>query len=597
MTIRPPDYVLKSEEQYDKPFDPEVAGRLYLFIHPLRWKVLLSLAYMGVAIAANVAGPTFVKLAIDEGMEVGDRDRLLYWVGFYFLSSLAHWLFTYLRVMQMAVVGQTVIYTIRRDLFQHLQRLSIGFFNHYSVGRVITRVINDVEVVREFTTFGILALLRDIFTLLGIMIAMLGMNWRLSLVTFSVLPLMVIATIIFRNYARVYYRRVRSAISWVNSVLAENINAIRVVQAFSRQNTNYAFFSQNPNLYHFQTGLDAAKVAAIYFPVVDILGAIAISVVVTIGGQRLFGETISTGVLVAFILYIDRFFEPIRDLFKRIDSLQSTMAGGERILHLLDSKIEVQDLPDAIELKEMEGNVQYENVSFTFPDDPTTPILKHINLKVPSGATIAFVGKTGAGKTTIIKLLSRFHDPTIGAVKIDGYDLRQLTQSSLRSHLGIVLQDPFLFNGSVEENIRFGNLDANREQVIAAAQAVGAHGFISELKDGYDSNVAEGGVLLSVGQRQLISLARALLANPRILILDEATSSIDVQTEQLIQQALKVLFTGRTSFVIAHRLSTITHADSIVVLENGKVVEQGTHSQLMEQGGTYCQLYQTGFEE
>ncbi len=597
MSITPPDFVIKSEEQYDKPFDFAIARRLYFYIYPYRLRVIFSMVFMGIAIAANVAGPTFVKLAIDEGLNKKDPNRLLYWVLFYFGASLLQWLFTYLRVMQMAFVGQSAIYSMRRDLFAHLQKLSIGFFNHYSVGRVITRVINDVEVVREFTTFALLALLRDIFTLVGIMIAMLSMNLRLSLITFSVLPLMVLATIVFRNYSRVYYRRVRSAISWVNSVLAENINAIRVVQAFSRQKQNFENFSQSPNQYHFQTGLDAARVGAIYFPVVDLLGAIAIAMVVYIGGTRYFGDTISTGVLVAFILYIDRFFEPIRDLFRRIDSLQSTMAGGERILNLLDTEVEVQDQPNAEVLGAFQGNVQYKDVSFHFPDDPTTTILRNINLDVKAGQNIAFVGRTGAGKTTIIKLLSRFHDPTTGFVTVDGWDLRAVTQMSLRQNMGIVLQDPFLFNGTVEENIRFGKLGATETQIIDAAKAVGAHDFIIAMKNGYQTNVAEGGVLLSVGQRQLISLARALLADPRILILDEATSSIDTQTEKLIQNALAVLFKGRTSFVIAHRLSTITHADKIVVLENGRIIEQGTHSELIENRKKYFELYHTGFDD
>jgi ATP-binding cassette subfamily B protein/subfamily B ATP-binding cassette protein MsbA len=308
------------------------------------------------------------------------------------------------------------------------------------------------------------------------------------------------------------------------------------------------------------------------------------------------GQQITAGVLVAFILYVDRFFEPIRDLSRRFDTLQSTMAGGERILELLDTEIEVRDTDDARPMESIRGAVRFDSVSFHYSDDPTL-VLDQIDLDVRAGETIALVGETGAGKTTLVKLLARFHDPTSGCLRVDGVDLRSVTQQSLRRQMGMVLQDPFLFNGTVKENILFGRLDATDDEVIAAAQAVGAHDFIVHLKNGYDSSVEEGGVLLSVGQRQLISFARALLADPRILILDEATSSVDTQTEQVIQRALITLFKGRTSFVIAHRLSTITNSNRIVVVDGGKITEQGTHTELLEKKGMYYELYKTGFQE
>jgi len=457
-------------------------------------------------------------------------------------------------------------------------------------------VINDVEVLRDFLTWGMLAIVRDVFVLVGIILAMLSMNLRLSLITFTVLPLMALATYIFRRAARRNYRKVRAAISWVNSVLAENINAVRVVQAFSRQQTNYEQFSGYTNRYHLQMSLNAAKVSAIYYPIVDILGAIATALVVWLGGTAVLGEQITAGVLVAFVLYIDRFFEPIRDLFRRIDALQSTMAGGERILSLLDTPVEVDDAAGAVALPPITGEVCFDSVSFHYSDDPT-PVLRQIDLTVPAGSTVALVGETGAGKTTFVKLLSRFHDPTEGAVCVDGVDLRKVTQSSLRSQMGIVLQDPFLFNGTVRENIKFGRLAASDDEIVVAAAAVGAHEFISNLKNGYDTTVEESGVLLSVGQRQLISFARALLADPRILILDEATSSVDTQTEQVIQKALTRLLKGRTSFVIAHRLSTITNADLIVVIHDGQIIEKGTHEELIKMKGYYFNLYSTGFQE
>ena len=595
-TIVPPAYVTQSEELYDKALDPQVAKRLFGYLAPYAWKMILSSVLMLGATISSVIGPYLVKVAIDEGLVAGNLDILRNTVLIYLGAAIVRWAFIYIRVNVMAQVGQSVIYDMRKQLFEHLQNLSLSFYSRYSVGRVITRVINDVETLREFITWAVLAIARDLFMIVGIIIAMLALNVKLSLLTFITIPLMILATYIYRRTARFAYRRVRAAVSWVNSVLAENINGVRVVQAFSRQERNYGLFRDYTNRYHLQTAIHAAKVAASFLPVVDVLGALATAAVVWIGGTAVLGESITAGVLVGFVLYIDRYFEPIRDLSRRFDTLQSTMAGGERILALLDTEIEVRDAEHAKALPAIDGGVRFENVSFHYSDDPTL-VLDQIDLDVKAGETIAFVGETGAGKTTIVKLLTRFHDPTAGCVRVDGTDLRTVTQRSLRRQMGMVLQDPFLFNGSVRENVLFGRLKATEQEVIAAAQAVGAHDFIIGLKNGYDTSVEEGGVLLSVGQRQLISFARALLADPRILILDEATSSVDIQTEQIIQAALTKLLKGRTSFVIAHRLSTITSADRIVVIHDGKIVEQGTHSELLANQGMYFELYKTGFQE
>ncbi len=594
--IIPPLFITQTEEALDTGYDPKVARGLLQFVKPYAGQMLLALFFMILVSAASVLGPYFVKLAIDNGVTPKDPVALKKIVLAFLAVSVVQLGVNYLRVRIMSRVGQHVLYDVRTAMFNHLQKLSLGFYNRYSVGRVITRVINDVGTLREFITWAVLAIVRNALGIIGTMIAMLSLNFKLSLLTFAVMPLMIWATLAFRQTARQSYRKVRAAVSWANSTLAENINGVRVVQAFSRQEYNYLNFQNYINRYFYETSLDAVKVASVYTPVVDVLGAVASAMVVYVGGTAVLGESITPGVLIAFVLYVDRFFEPIRDLSRRFDTLQSTMAGGERILDLLNTEVEVQDAENAEEMGTIIGGVRFENVSFHYSDDPTL-VLDQINLDVDAGETVAFVGETGAGKTTIVKLLTRFHDPTDGCLRVDGVDLRTVTQQSLRRQMGMVLQDSFLFNGSVKENILFGRLDASDEDVIAAAQAVGAHDFIVRLRNGYETSVEEGGVLLSVGQRQLISFARALLADPRILILDEATSSVDIQTEQIIQAALMKLLKGRTSFVIAHRLSTITSADRIVVIHDGKIVEQGRHVDLLAKQGMYYDLYKTGFQE
>lgn len=588
-----------SEDILLKGFDPNVTRRIVAYFQPYWVQLLVSVILMLLNSAAAVAGPYLVKIAVDAGMEAGSITALRQAVLLYLVAIGVQWFAIFLRVNIMVRVGQSIIYDLRAALFEHLQKLSLSFYSRFSVGRVITRVINDVSVLREFITWAMLAVARDLFTILGILLAMLSMNLQLSLITFAVLPIMVGITIAFRRLARNNYRLVRQAISWVNSVLAENINGVRVVQAFSRQAHNYAYFRDEVNKNNRDTNLRAARIAALFPAAIDLLGAVSIGLVIWLGGRAVLSEqaqaAITPGVLIAFVLYIDRFFEPIRDLSQRYDSFQSTMAGGERIFALLDTPPEVVDSPHAVTLPPLQGQVQFENVSFHYIDDPTM-VLEKINLHIQPGETVALVGKTGAGKSTFIKLVSRFHDPTQGRILVDGYDLRQVTQHSLRSQMGIVLQDPFLFAGTVAENIRFGRLEATDKEVVAAATAVGAHDFIIRLRLGYDTPVEEGGVVLSVGQRQLISFARALLADPRILILDEATSSVDTQTERVIQQALARLLKGRTAFVIAHRLSTVVNAHRIVVIQDGCIVEQGKHAELIAQDGVYAALYRTGFE-
>jgi ABC-type multidrug transport system fused ATPase/permease subunit len=595
-TIIPPAYVTQSEELYDRGVNPKNASRLVAFVRPYFGRLMLAGFLMLCASAASVSGPYLVGYAIDQGLDTGNVLVLRHTILVYLIVAVISWICTYFRVNIMTWVAMSVIYDLRKSLFDHLQLLSLSFYSHYSVGRVITRVINDVETLRDFLTWAVLAITRDLFTLALIIFIMLKMDTRLALLTFSVLPVMVLITVLLRRASRAAYRKVRAAISWVNSVLAENVNGVRVVQAFSRQKQNYEHFRDYVNRYYLERSVATARISTLFSPSVDLLGAIATGLVVWLGGAAVLGERITAGVLVAFILYIGSFFDPIRDLSGRYDAMLSTMISWERILGLLDLQVDIKDASDATTLPVMGGEVTFDHVSFHYSDDPA-PVLEDIDLEVHPGQTVALVGETGAGKTTLVKLLSRFYDPTAGRILVDGHDLRTVTQASLRSQMGVVLQDPFLFNGTVAENIRFGRLAATQTEIEAAAEAVGAHDFIVRLRDGYETSVEEGGVMLSVGQRQLLSFARALLANPHILVLDEATSSVDTQTEQLIQRALRRLLKGRTSFVIAHRLSTITKADRIVVIHDGRIIEQGTHAELLAKQGMYSQLYRTGFQE
>ncbi|MBI5031512.1 MAG: ABC transporter ATP-binding protein [Chloroflexi bacterium] len=584
-----------------KAYDPQITRRLLRYLAPYKWRVFIALFWMFFAMSAYIAGPYLIKIALDNGVANGNVYALQQAVALYLLAAVAFWIGTFLRVRIMAVTGQSIIYDMRRELFDHLQSLSLGFFSRYAVGRLISRVINDVGVLRELITWAVIAVFRDFFDIFGTTIAMLLLNWQLTLLSFLVLPLMFVATEIFRRRARESYRQVRSAVGWVNAVLNENIVGVRVVQSFSREDYNYRVFAEEVNGNHLRATNRAALIISVFFPTVDFIGSIALGLVVWIGGLAVLGifgssesAPFTAGTLVAFAMYIERFFHPIRDLAQRYNNFQAAMASSERIFELLDTPVQVQDAPDAPELSLIRGEVTFDNVGFHYSDDPT-PVLEQIDLHVQAGQTIALVGETGAGKSTLVKLVSRFYDPTEGAVRIDGVDIRTVTQNSLRRQMGIVLQDPFLFSGTVKENIGYGALDAPEESIVAAAKALGAHDFIMALEKGYDTLVGEGGAILSGGQRQLISFARALLADPRILILDEATSSVDTQTERVIQAALERLLKDRTSFVIAHRLSTITRADKILVIDKGRIIEEGTHLELVQKRGQYFDLYTMAF--
>ncbi len=582
--VERPDQV---DDRYAE-YDPDVARRLAGYIFPYRRQLALGMVLVLSASALSLAGPYIVSLAIDEGIAAKNWAALMLAVAGFTALNLVAWRIRVKQADILSRTGQSIMYDIRTQMFAHLQHLSMSYFDTHEVGRVISRMTSDVHVLEDFATWAIVQVVNDAFVLFGIFGVMVYMDLKLSLLTFTVLPLMAVGTFIWRAKARDSYRDVRQAISRINGSLAENINGVRVVQSLVRETLNFTIF-RGINRHNLNVNLYAARLSAIYFPAVEFTNAVAVAMVVWFGGREVLAGNLTEGGLVAFLLYVGRFFQPIRDLAMRYNSLLATMASGERIFQLLDTAPQVIDKPEAEPLAEIDGRVQFDDVSFSY--SPDKPVIQNISLAVEPGQTVAFVGSTGAGKTSLIKILARFYDVTGGAIRIDGRDIRDVTQESLHRQIAIVLQENFLFSGSVLDNIRYGRLEASEEEAIEAGKAVGAHEFISELPYGYHTEVQEGGAILSTGQRQLIAFARALLANPRILILDEATANIDTQTERLIQLALKRLLQGRTSFVIAHRLSTIVQSDLIVVIEHGQVQEMGTHQQLLANRGRYHALY------
>ncbi|MCP4425929.1 MAG: ABC transporter ATP-binding protein [Chloroflexi bacterium] len=576
------------DELLGKAYDGRLVRRLLQYIKPYQRKLNAAIVLMIINSILSVSGPLIVGRAIDDGIRAGDAATLRFWTTLFILAALGEWATNRGRIAIMAFIGTKVVADFRSQLFRYLHTLSLNFHNNYSVGRLMSRLISDVGVLQDFITWSITGLFRSGFALTGIIIAMLILNWRLALVTFTVIPLMVALTNYWRFRVREAYRASRQRLSLINGYLNESIGGIRITKSFTREAVNARHFN-DLNLSFFDANADAAQLSAIFFPGVDFMGALATALVVGVGGWLALGDTLTTGTLIAFILYVARFFEPIRELAQRYNVFQATMAASERLFRLLDMEPDLTDAPDAIELPPINGRVAFNDVHFSYKDGE--PVLQNITLQAEPGQRIALVGETGAGKSTIIRLIARFFDVNAGALTIDGHDIRAVTRVSLRSQLGIVLQDPFLFVGTIADNIRYGKLEATQEEIVAAATAVGADDFIGKLPDGYQTDVGENGVNLSVGQRQIVSFARALLADPRILILDEATSSVDTTTEKIIQQALDMLMEGRTSFVIAHRLSTIVNADMIVVLDNGRIVERGSHEELLAKKGRYFNLY------
>jgi ATP-binding cassette, subfamily B, bacterial len=555
---------------------------------PYKTRTTFSIFSLLLATATALAPPFLAKYAIDDGIQKQNLTALWVIVIAFLLAGLANWAMSYVQTYLTGWVGERILADLRMKLFRHLQRLSLGFFERNRAGVIISRLTNDVEALDQLVTDGVTTLVQSSLTLLGTAILLVVLDWRIALATLAVIPIMSVGTVLFRIYSARAYAAVRERLGLVTATLAEDIAGMRIVQAFTREDRNVANFRQVAEHYR-EANMRTVVLNARYFPFVDLVSSIALAVVLGYGGYLYFGGAVTLGTLFAFMLYVQNFFDPVQQLSQLYSTFLSATAALDKIMDVLDEEPQVLDKPGARELPPVEGHVRFEHVRFGYGDGPD--VLPDLDLDVPPGTTAALVGHTGAGKSTIAKLLARFYDPREGRITIDGIDLRDVTQASLRRQLGIVPQEGFLFAGTVAENIAFGRPDAAGEDIVSAAQAVGAHDFILRLENGYETDVQERGSRLSLGQRQLVALARALLADPRILILDEATSSVDIGTERKIEQALRLLLSGRTAFIIAHRLSTIRDADLIVVLEHGRVIEQGSHNELMEKRGLYTSLY------
>jgi ATP-binding cassette subfamily B protein len=619
---------IQEEDVLGKAYDSRLMKRLLAYLRPYRAQVFLALAAIILKAVVDILGPYLTKVAVDKYL--ANRTVSHSWLDRYLSDQpmtgiaqialmylgllLASFLFEFTQTYIMQWAGQKVMFDLRAEIFRHLQRLHVAFYDRNPVGRLVTRVTSDVDALNEMFTAGVVSIFEDIFVLLGILAIMLKMDWRLALITFAVLPVIGYATSLFRRAVRESYRRIRIAIAKINAYLQEHITGIVVLQLFNREKRSYDEF-EKINRLHMDAYKDAILAHAIYYPVVEVLSAIAIACVIWFGGNQVIRNAVSLGVLIAFIQYAQRFFRPIQDLSEKYNILQSAMASSERIFKLLDTKVEIVS-PEHPEVPQGPGRIEFDHVWFAYRTmaqaaeeaakkgekvvasvDEFDWVLRDVSFTIDPGDTVAFVGHTGAGKTTIISLLLRFYDVQKGAIRIDGVDIRDMELPELRRRYGVVLQDPFLFSGTVADNIRLGSRWIADSSIEDAAEQVNVADFIRSLPGGFAEAVTERGSTLSTGQKQLISFARALAHNPKILILDEATSSVDTETEFRVRDALTRLVEGRTSIMIAHRLSTIQRANKIVVMHKGKVREIGSHQQLLAQRGIYWKLYQLQYKD
>jgi ATP-binding cassette subfamily B protein len=555
---------------------------------PYRGRSALAVVTLVAYTAVALLPPYLAKLAVDDGIEEQDLRTLTLVVAAFVAAGIAAFALSSAQTYFTGWVGERALADLRIQLFRHLQRLSLGYYERNRTGAIVSRITNDVEALDQLVTDGISSLVQNSLVLVGTVIVLFLLDWRLALATLVVLPLMGLATAWFRSRSNHAYRRVRERLGLVTATLAEDLSGMRVVQSFTREPTSQSAF-RGVNERYRESNYETVILNGLYFPAVDILSSVATAIVLGVGGWLVVDGDLTIGTLLAFTLYLANFFDPVQQLSQLYNTFLSATAALDRITAVLDEEPDLVDAPDAHDIERISGHVRFDHVRFGYGELPD--VLHDFDLDVPAGTTVALVGHTGAGKSTIAKLLARFYDPRAGRIEIDGIDLRTVTQASIRRQLGIVPQEGFLFAGSIADNIAFGRPSAGRADIELAAEAVGADEFIAALAEGYDTEVGERGFKLSLGQRQLVAFARALLADPRILILDEATSSVDIGTERRIERGLRRLVTGRTAFIIAHRLSTIRRADVIVVLDHGRIVDAGTHDELIARPGPYTRLY------